>query len=189
VCLQSLRLLQEGMDPALTGTAIIKEGSFANGGAMRIAPLGLAYRRADIKTLTSAVRAALLPTHVHAVGVAGALLQAMAVAWLCKQQHPLQQQQQQQGQPEAGYASTVDGGVNNPGPSLSSSNVGQCRPEQLLQHLQEVWGSAEVRGLVGEAAAEEVCSKLEVLAGATGQVRALKLSVFTTAGLCFAAAS
>jgi poly(ADP-ribose) glycohydrolase ARH3 len=60
------------------------EGSFGNGGAMRIAPVGLVYRNASLHSLQEAVSAALLCTHVHPIAVEGALTQALAVAELSK---------------------------------------------------------------------------------------------------------
>jgi len=56
------------------------EGSFGNGGAMRIAPVGLAYRHAPNDRLHQAVEDALVCTHVHPEAVDGALVQAKAVA-------------------------------------------------------------------------------------------------------------
>ena len=41
---QVLQALQEGADPGDTGERFRPGGSYGNGGAMRIAPLGLAYR-------------------------------------------------------------------------------------------------------------------------------------------------
>ena len=51
-----------------------------NGGAMRIAPVGLAYRNAAAELLLRAVEDALLCTHVHPEAIDGALVQAKAVA-------------------------------------------------------------------------------------------------------------
>jgi poly(ADP-ribose) glycohydrolase ARH3 len=55
------------------------EGSFGNGAAMRVAPLGVYYSNAPIKTLLEAARLQSLPTHTHAHGIAGAQLQALAI--------------------------------------------------------------------------------------------------------------
>jgi poly(ADP-ribose) glycohydrolase ARH3 len=73
---QILTRLTQGADPATIATQFLPGGSFANGGAMRIAPVGLAYRNADAATLQEAVEAALLCTHVHPLGVEGAVAQA-----------------------------------------------------------------------------------------------------------------
>eukprot|EP00775_Hariotina_reticulata_P009353 gene9353-9516_t len=80
--------LQQGADPANTGKMFLPEGSFGNGGAMRIAPVGLVYRNVSMHSLQEAVTAALLCTHVHPLAVEGALTQALAVAELSKQAPP-----------------------------------------------------------------------------------------------------
>eukprot|EP00197_Chlamydomonas_leiostraca_P005405 CAMPEP_0202862444 /NCGR_PEP_ID=MMETSP1391-20130828/3483_1 /ASSEMBLY_ACC=CAM_ASM_000867 /TAXON_ID=1034604 /ORGANISM="Chlamydomonas leiostraca, Strain SAG 11-49" /LENGTH=344 /DNA_ID=CAMNT_0049541983 /DNA_START=194 /DNA_END=1224 /DNA_ORIENTATION=+ len=74
---------------AQLATKYTPEGSFANGGAMRIAPVGLVYRNAQPSVLLTAVTAALRLTHVHPVGVDGALIQAAAVGWLSRQPPPI----------------------------------------------------------------------------------------------------
>jgi len=73
-------LLQDGGDYRGTGRLQFPEGSFGNGGAMRIAPVGLAYRHATDDDLLEAVEDALVCTHVHPEAVDGALVQAQAVA-------------------------------------------------------------------------------------------------------------
>jgi poly(ADP-ribose) glycohydrolase ARH3 len=75
-----MRLLQDGGDYRGTGRLQFPEGSFGNGGAMRIAPVGLAYRYASAEILEEAVEDALLCTHVHPEAIDGALVQAKAVA-------------------------------------------------------------------------------------------------------------
>jgi ADP-ribosylglycohydrolase len=79
---QILSMLCSGADYRSTGRVIYPEGSFANGGAMRIAPVGLAFRNAPAQELREAVRLALLCTHVHPDAVDGAFVQAQAVALL-----------------------------------------------------------------------------------------------------------
>jgi poly(ADP-ribose) glycohydrolase ARH3 len=74
-----LRALKDGADYRGTGRLGFPEGSFGNGGAMRIAPLGLAYRHASDEVLHSAVEDALLCTHVHPEAIDGAFVQAKAV--------------------------------------------------------------------------------------------------------------
>jgi poly(ADP-ribose) glycohydrolase ARH3 len=54
------------------------QGSFGNGAAMRIAPLGLLYH--DSRELYEKARASACVTHTHPVGVDGAAIQARAVA-------------------------------------------------------------------------------------------------------------
>lgn len=75
-----MRVLAGGGDHRGTGRLQFPEGSFANGGAMRIAPVGLAYRHAPDDALRRAVEDAIVCTHVHPEAVDGALVQAKAVA-------------------------------------------------------------------------------------------------------------
>lgn len=77
-----LRALDKGADYCSTGTLFLPAGSFANGGAMRISPVGLAFRNASDADLRKAVSEALLPTHVHPEGIDGAFIQAKAVGVL-----------------------------------------------------------------------------------------------------------
>ncbi len=75
-----MRVLQQGGDYRGTGRLQFPDGSFGNGGAMRIAPVGLAYRHAAPEVLHQAVEDAVLCTHVHPEAVDGAFIQARAVA-------------------------------------------------------------------------------------------------------------
>ncbi len=75
-----MRLLADGGDYRGTGRLQFPEGSFGNGGAMRIAPVGLAYRHAGDDELAKAVEDAIICTHVHPEAIDGALVQAKAVA-------------------------------------------------------------------------------------------------------------
>ena len=52
------------------------QGSYANGSAMRIAPVGVAFRNADHQVLYAATEAAVMCTHVHAEAVDAAFVQA-----------------------------------------------------------------------------------------------------------------
>ncbi|EFJ53098.1 hypothetical protein VOLCADRAFT_127347 [Volvox carteri f. nagariensis] len=70
------------------GTTYIPDGSFGNGGAMRIAPLGLVYRHAPPEVLRKAVAAALRCTHVHPVAVDGAFVIALGIAYLVEREPP-----------------------------------------------------------------------------------------------------
>ena len=60
-------------------TAMFPEGSQGNGGAMRVAPVGLAYFR-DIKKAAMVARESSRPTHSHPLAYQGASLQAVAIA-------------------------------------------------------------------------------------------------------------
>lgn len=74
-----LTALQEGADWRETGTMFFPEGSYGNGGAMRIAPVGLLYSNESPEWLREAVFDAIRCTHVHPEAVDGALIQARAV--------------------------------------------------------------------------------------------------------------
>jgi poly(ADP-ribose) glycohydrolase ARH3 len=60
-------------------TAAFPEGSFGNGSAMRVAPIGLAYHD-DIKRAASVAIESSRPTHSHTLAYQGAVLQCLAVA-------------------------------------------------------------------------------------------------------------
>jgi len=62
---------------------VFANGSYGNGGSMRIAPIGLAYRHAPTESLYKAVVDAVVCTHVHPDGIDAAFVQAKAVALLC----------------------------------------------------------------------------------------------------------
>ena len=103
---------------------------------MRIAPLGLAFRHAPMPVLYEAVKAALLATHTHPDGIAGALVQAAAVAWLQGQVLQPQEQQQQ------GFAGNhhADAAAACPGLSNVLSSAGLSGPCALLAHLRRTCG-------------------------------------------------
>jgi poly(ADP-ribose) glycohydrolase ARH3 len=65
-------------------------GSYGNGAAMRVAPVGLLFRDRP-ETLWEQARLSALPTHVHPLGIEGAQLLALAVA-LCTQADPFDRQ-------------------------------------------------------------------------------------------------
>ena len=77
-------ILEGRCDPLLAGRLVFPEGSFANGGAMRIAPVGLAFARSGQQALRAAVQAAIVSTHCHPSAVDGATVQAAAVAFLAR---------------------------------------------------------------------------------------------------------
>lgn len=68
---------QTGLPPFFT----FPGGSYANGGAMRIPPLAIAYRNADATSLRSAVTAAILATHRHPEAIDFAVIVAAAVQY------------------------------------------------------------------------------------------------------------
>jgi poly(ADP-ribose) glycohydrolase ARH3 len=81
---QILECIDKGADYRDTGTMFLPAGSFANGGVMRISPVGLVFRNAPDQILHQAVTLALKPTHTHAEGIDGAWLQAKLIGWLVK---------------------------------------------------------------------------------------------------------
>lgn len=56
------------------------QGSFGNGGAMRVAPLG-AYFADDLEAVVEQARLSAEITHTHPEGIAGAIAVAVAAAW------------------------------------------------------------------------------------------------------------
>ena len=79
-----LQALLNGADYRFTGKMLIPSSSYGNGGAMRIAPVGVAFRYAEDTVLHRAVELALLSTHTHPEAVDGAWLQSKIVGWLVK---------------------------------------------------------------------------------------------------------
>lgn len=74
------RLIGQGVPWDQVGTQLYKDGSFGNGAAMRVGPIGLFYAR-RIHELPEAVRLASMITHSHQLGIEGARIQAAAVAY------------------------------------------------------------------------------------------------------------
>jgi len=62
------------------------EGSYGNGAAMRISPVGIAYRNAPPDVLHRAVRSSCVPTHTHPIAIDGAFVLAAAIGWLMHRQ-------------------------------------------------------------------------------------------------------
>lgn len=60
-------------------TAMFPHGSFGNGSAMRVAPVGLAFHR-NLKPLPAVAISSSRPTHSHYLAYQGAALMALAVA-------------------------------------------------------------------------------------------------------------
>ena len=76
-CLAGVAVEKTGLPPYFR----FEGGSFANGGAMRISPLALAYRHASQAALRKAVEQTILGTHRHPEAVDFAVLQAAAVQY------------------------------------------------------------------------------------------------------------
>ena len=83
-----MNALRQGADYRKTGYMMFKDGSFGNGGAMRIAPVGLVYHDRNDDILKKAVFDAVQCTHTHPEGVNGALIQAKAAAILTNIDNP-----------------------------------------------------------------------------------------------------
>ena len=74
-----LNAMEEGEDYKFWAEQLFPGGSFGNGAAMRVAPVGLLFA-GDPERLIDEARLSALPTHVHPLGVEGAQLIALAVA-------------------------------------------------------------------------------------------------------------
>lgn len=68
-----------GTAPAEAATSVFPDGSFGNGAAMRVAPVGVMWARDDTACDAAARRSAVI-THAHAIGADAAAAQARAVA-------------------------------------------------------------------------------------------------------------
>ena len=77
-----LEALRQGADWRRTGNMFFAGGSYGNGGAMRIAPVGLLYGQLDSSQLLEKVKAAVWMTHTHDEAIMAALLQARAIGLL-----------------------------------------------------------------------------------------------------------
>ncbi len=75
-CLETIR---QGVAWKQASQVVFPDGSFGNGAAMRVAPVGLFFHD-DPSRLRSVAREQALITHCHPLGVGGAILQAAAVA-------------------------------------------------------------------------------------------------------------
>ncbi len=76
---RSLSLLRSGVDWQEAGKRVFKGGSFGNGSAMRVAPVGIFYAQNTMKLKEVAYKSSQI-THAHSLGKEGAALQASAVA-------------------------------------------------------------------------------------------------------------
>ena len=76
-----LEALREGQDYKHWTNELFPGGSYGNGAAMRVAPVGLFFHD-DLDRVWEQARLSSLPTHVHPLGIEGAQLVATAVA-LC----------------------------------------------------------------------------------------------------------
>ncbi|MCA9261876.1 MAG: ADP-ribosylglycohydrolase family protein [Planctomycetales bacterium] len=74
-----LQAMCDGEDHRFWAENLFPGGSFGNGAAMRVAPVGLLFRD-DHDDVWEQARLSALPTHVHPLGVEGAQIVALAVA-------------------------------------------------------------------------------------------------------------
>jgi poly(ADP-ribose) glycohydrolase ARH3 len=78
---QVLEAMEDGRDFRRVAETHFPGGSFGNGAAMRVAPVGL-YFHANHDRVWEQARLSALPTHIHPLGIEGAQLLALATA-LC----------------------------------------------------------------------------------------------------------
>lgn len=79
-----LEALRAGADYRKTGDMFFAEGSYGNGAAMRIAPVGLLFGSSDAEDLRVKVFEAVRCTHVHPEALDGAMVQALAVDFMAR---------------------------------------------------------------------------------------------------------
>ena len=80
-----LDAMVEGGDHQYWAENLFPGGSHGNGAAMRVAPVGLLFRD-DQRALWEQARLSALPTHVHPLGIEGAQVLALAVAFASQAQ-------------------------------------------------------------------------------------------------------
>jgi poly(ADP-ribose) glycohydrolase ARH3 len=74
-----IEAMAEGRDWRSVAAGHFPGGSYGNGAAMRVAPVGLLFCH-DLDRVVEEARLSALPTHVHPLGIEGAQLLAVAVA-------------------------------------------------------------------------------------------------------------
>lgn len=82
-----LEAMQAGEDFDRVARELFPGGSYGNGAAMRVAPVGLVFAH-DHDLLWEQARRSALPTHVHPLGIEGAQLLALAVAICLEERNP-----------------------------------------------------------------------------------------------------
>ena len=78
-----LDAMEEGQDHRKVAAEYYPGGSYGNGAAMRVAPVGLLFHQQP-EQIAAEARLSALPTHVHPLGIEGAILMAVAVAHVCR---------------------------------------------------------------------------------------------------------
>ena len=74
-----LKAMEEGKDYRKIASSYFEGGSYGNGSAMRVAPIGFFYHN-DLEKVMENAHISSLPTHTHPLGIEGAQLLAIAVA-------------------------------------------------------------------------------------------------------------
>ena len=74
-----LDAMEDGRDYKGVANSYFPGGSYGNGAAMRVAPVGLFFRD-ELSAVHEQARLSALPTHVHPLGIEGAQILALAVA-------------------------------------------------------------------------------------------------------------
>jgi poly(ADP-ribose) glycohydrolase ARH3 len=74
---------RSGRDVAGAARSVFPEGSFGNGAAMRVAPVGVVW--SDPSDVAVAAQRQAVLTHAHPIGIDGAVIQACAVAIAARQ--------------------------------------------------------------------------------------------------------
>ena len=83
-CQKILDTMATGGDWQTLTNTLFPGGSYGNGAAMRVAPLGLMFSN-DKETLKKQVNLSAIPTHVHPLGIEGAVLIAAAIAHVVRE--------------------------------------------------------------------------------------------------------
>lgn len=81
-----LEAMEDERDYPAVAAQYFPGGSYGNGAAMRVAPIGLLFRDDPAQVLQQA-RLSALPTHTHPLGIEGAQLLALAVALASSTDH------------------------------------------------------------------------------------------------------
>ena len=108
---QVFALRQRGVPVSKAATQIFRGGSFGNGAAMRIAPVGAHFSDDEKRLILEAVRSARV-THAHPPGIEGAVLLAAAVGSAVRGEDALAAAREHAREPEFQEAITgVEGAV------------------------------------------------------------------------------
>lgn len=86
--LRALQRINNGISWRESGMGDFPGGSFGNGGAMRIAPIGIVYGSGDVERLREVVEAAVYCTHTHPLGIDGAVCLARAIGIVAQHDPP-----------------------------------------------------------------------------------------------------